>query len=163
MKTPKVKLQISKLPTLLGLEKLHPSIQVGKANPTDAGIDLFAARRVVIGTGQRGVVPTGIKVNIPAGYYGKIFDRSGIASKDNIIVKAGVVDAGYVGEVGVVLQNCGDGPYTVDAGIKIAQMVIHVLPEVEIEFVDTFDNIAGNRGEAGYGSSDVKQLELPLQ
>jgi dUTP pyrophosphatase len=146
-----IDIPVTKLPSFLGLEKLG-GFELTSTSPKEVGISLYAARRVVVGTGQRAVVPTGIKLNIPENYYGKIYDLPSIAAKENLLVKAGVIAAGDTDEVGVILQNCGDGPFTVDAGLKIAQLVIHTLPVVKLNFVESFDAKIEN----------ATQLELPL-
>ena len=76
-----------------------------RARKWDAGYDLYAAESLIIAPMERKVVPIGIQIEIPAGYYGRIAPRSGIAVKDGIDVMAGVIDSGYRDEIGVVLVN----------------------------------------------------------
>ena len=91
-------------------------------HPGDAGMDLFAAEEVSLGAGEVKPVPTGIKMAIPEGYVGLIWDKSGI-SLQGVHRLAGVVDAGYRGEVKVVMINLGKLPFAIKKGMKIAQML----------------------------------------
>jgi len=123
-----------------------------KERESDAGIDLYASKTVKIPAGGRDTVPTGFSVAIPTGYYGMIQERSGYSLKNTLILKAGVIDSEYRGELKVVFQNAGDYPVAITAGEKIAQLVINVLPKINIEFVEQLDET--DRGDKGFGSSD---------
>ncbi len=119
----------------------------------DAGMDLYAAETVIIQPQQRVLVPTGIAMAIPSGYVGLIWDKSGIASKHGLKTMAGVVDAGYRGEVRILVHNLSDKSYTVEAGAKIAQMLIQPVEQRAIVEVDELDET--ERGEGGFGSTGV--------
>jgi len=129
-----------------------------KAHADDAGIDLFAciqspSKQVVIPSHSRAVIGTGIAMEIPKGWFGLIKDRSGLAAKYGLHVLAGVVDAGYRGEVKVVLYNTSNEPFVVKHGMKIAQMLILPVPEIKIEEVEELTD--SERGENGFGSTGV--------
>ena len=96
-------------------------------------------------------VATGIAVAIPPSYYGRIAPRSGLSVKYNIEVGAGVVDAGYRGELIVKLYNHGDDNYLVRAGDRVAQLIVTHIYQGELEVVETLPG--SERGAAGFGSS----------
>tara|TARA_R100000152_G_C6692768_1_gene123998 strand:+ start:126 stop:557 length:432 start_codon:yes stop_codon:yes gene_type:complete len=125
-----------------------------RANDTDAGYDLYAAVNGTISGKQRGIISTGIQIAIPEGYYGRIAPRSGLAVKHGIDVLAGVVDSGYRGEVGVVLQNLGLMDFDYNEGDRVAQLIIEKCHSAEWEEVDSEEGLSSsNRGEAGFGST----------
>ncbi len=121
------------------------------AHPGDAGMDLYSNDEVVLKPGEKKVVKTGAYMAIPEGHVGLIWDKSGHAAKNAIHVLAGVIDAGYRGEVGVVLKNLGDEDFTVTKHMKIAQMLIQPVVSASIEEVEELDDTA--RGEGGFGST----------
>ncbi len=122
----------------------------------DAGLDLAACERVELGPGERSTVGTGLAVAIPEGYAGFVQPRSGLAERHGItIVNApGLVDAGYRGELRVVLLNTDPAePFTVEPGMRIAQLVIVEVPAVEPVEVEELP--ASERGARGFGSTAV--------
>lgn len=119
----------------------------------DAGLDLRAAKECIIKKGTRQTVPTGVKIAVPSGYFGFIKDRSGLASKHGIHTLAGVVDCGYRGEVAVVLHNLSDEDFTVEAGMRIAQLLIVPVSRVEV-IEQSLDETS--RGANGWGSTGHK-------
>ena len=124
------------------------------AYPGDAGLDLVACERVVLGPGERAIVPTGIAVAIPEGYAGFVIPRSGLALDHGIsIVNApGLVDSGYRGELRVVALNTDrELPFTIEAGMRMAQLVVTPVPEVDVVELDELPQTV--RGAAGFGSS----------
>jgi dUTP pyrophosphatase len=121
-------------------------------HPGDAGMDLFAAEEVILGAGEVKAVPTGIKMAIPDGYVGLIWDKSGI-SLQGVHRLAGVVDAGYRGEVKIVMVNLGKEPYVFKRGQKVAQMLIQPVHAVEIVDVGEGDLDETARGAGGFGST----------
>jgi dUTP pyrophosphatase len=121
-------------------------------HPGDAGMDLFAAEEVRLGPGEFKAVPTGIKMAIPKGHVGLIWDKSGI-SLQGVHRLAGVVDAGYRGEVKVVMINLGPEPYVFKRGQKVAQMLIQPVRAVEIVDVGEDDLDETARGAGGFGST----------
>ena len=128
------------------------------ATDLSAGMDLRANidTPIVLAPLQRVLVPTGLYMALPEGYEAQVRPRSGLALKHNLFVtnSPGTVDAGYRGEVGVIMFNHNDEPFKIARGERIAQMVIQKLPEVE--FVDADELSDSLRGEGGFGSSGRK-------
>lgn len=125
-----------------------------RKHETDGGTDLRTRVDVTLAPGEYRTVPTGIAVDIPAGYAGWLTPRSGLAAKHGIsIVNApGLIDAGYHGEVGVVLINLGSAPVTFSRGDRIAQLSVAPVLLGDWELVDDFDTVTA-RGAGGFGSS----------
>jgi len=121
-------------------------------HPGDAGMDLFAAEEVKLSPGEVKAVPTGIKMAIPDGYVGLIWDKSGI-SLQGVHRLAGVVDAGYRGEVKVVMVNLGKEPFVFKQGQKVAQMLIQPVLAIEVVDVGEGDLDETARGAGGFGST----------
>ena len=123
------------------------------AHPGDAGLDLFAAEEVEIPPGESRMVHTGIAVQVPPGSEAQVRPRSGLALKYQVTVlnSPGTVDEGYRGEVGVILINHGNAPFTVNKDMRIAQMVIKPVLTVEVEEADELTQTA--RGNGGFGST----------
>ena len=125
-----------------------------RAYEGDAGLDLAACERVELGPGQRAVVSTGLAVAIPEGHAGLVLPRSGLAVRHGIgkVNAPGLIDAGYRGEVKVVLLNTDrDEAFVVEPGMRIAQLVVLSVPEVKLVDVDELP--ATERGVRGFGSS----------
>ncbi len=143
--------------TLLPITRLRPEATLPEqAYAGDAGLDLAACERVELGPGQRATVGTGLAVAIPEGHAGFVLPRSGLAAKHGItIVNApGLIDAGYRGELRVVLLNTDASErFTVDPGMRIAQLVVLNLPDIEL--LEVAELPAGERGARGFGSSLV--------
>ena len=127
------------------------------AHAGDSGFDLIAnnAETIHLLSGRRICVPTGIAVAVPVGYELQVRPRSGLALKNGITVlnAPGTVDAGYRGEVGVILINHSNEIFTIERGMKIAQGVI--CPVMRAEFVVVSELSETNRGTGGYGSTGV--------
>lgn len=126
-----------------------------KSYETDASFDLFAIRKQKINGNNKGIILTGLAFNIPEGYYGQIKDRSSLASTTTLKVKAGVIDSGYRGEVGIVMANYGPYPIEILEGDKVAQLVILPVPQVEFKKVGNIGK--SPRDEKGFGSTDKKK------
>jgi dUTP pyrophosphatase len=125
-----------------------------RAYAGDAGLDLAACERHELGPGERAVVPTGLAVAIPEGYAGFVQPRSGLASKHGITIvnTPGLVDSGYRGELRVVLLNTDSSePFVVEPGMRIAQLVVLPVPEIELFVVEELPE--SERGVRGFGSS----------
>jgi dUTP pyrophosphatase len=125
-----------------------------RAYAGDAGLDLAACERHELGPGERAVVPTGLAVAIPEGYAGFVQPRSGLADRHGIsIVNApGLIDAGYRGELKVILVNTDNAhPFVVEPGMRIAQLVVLEVPELALSEVDELPET--ERGVRGHGSS----------
>jgi len=121
------------------------------AHPGDAGMDLFSLERMSLRPGERVSCPTGIALEISEGYVGLVWDKSGLASKNGIKTMAGVIDSGYRGEIKIVLANLSQEVYTVNAGEKIAQLLIQKVENPEIEIVENLSDTV--RGDGGFGST----------
>ena len=125
-----------------------------RAHDHDAGYDLRAAEPATLGPGERASVGTGIAVEIPEGHAGLVLPRSGLAARHGIaLVNApGLIDAGYRGEVRVLLLNTDrDKGFEIEPGDRIAQLVVVDLPEVEFAEADSLSETV--RGAGGFGSS----------
>jgi dUTP pyrophosphatase len=127
-----------------------------RAYEGDAGLDLAACERVLIEPGARAVVPTGLAVAIPEGYAGLVLPRSGLAARHGLgkVNSPGLIDSGYRGEIRVVLLNTDRRePFTVEPGMRVAQLV--VVPVAEVELVEVEELPASERGVRGFGSSSA--------
>ena len=139
----------------LPVRRLDPGLPLpAYAHPGDAGADLRAGADVVLPPGGRATVGTGIAIAVPEGYAAFVHPRSGLASRHGITVvnAPGTIDAGYRGEVRVVLLNTDPAePFTVRRGDRIAQLVVQ--PVTRVRFVDVAELPATPRGEGGFGST----------
>ena len=139
----------------LRIKKLHPEAKLPTyANPGDAGMDMYAIARQVIEPGQTTLVSTGIAMELPVGSVGLIWDKSGIATKHAMKTLAGVVDEGYRGEIKVGLINLSQKAYTIEPGDKVAQMLVQLVHQPEIEEISELSET--QRGDGGFGSSGIK-------
>ena len=125
-----------------------------------AGMDLAACidEPIVIAPHGRVVVPTGLAISLPSGYEAQIRGRSGMAAKFGVMPANGVgtIDADYRGEVGVILLNTSNEPFTVEPGMRVAQMVIARYEKVSWNEVAILDET--ERGTGGYGSTGVHKI-----
>jgi len=127
-----------------------------RAYAGDAGLDLATCEAVRLAPGERALVPTGLAVAIPEGYAGFVQPRSGLAARDGITVvnSPGLVDAGYRGELQVVLLNTDrERTFTAQAGERIAQLVVLAVPELTLR--EVADLPPSERGVRGFGSSQT--------
>jgi dUTP pyrophosphatase len=137
----------------LKVKRIHPDAKLPVyGHPGDAGMDLFSVADRELAPGDVYAVPTGIQVAIPSGFVGLVWDKSGISLK-GVHRLAGVVDAGYRGEIQVVMINLGQGPFSIKKGMKIAQMLIQPVAGAAIIESDTLDDTS--RGEGGFGSTGL--------
>ena len=138
----------------LQIKQLSPNATLPtRTHTTDAGLDIYAAEDIIVTHTHAVIIPTGIAVNIPAGYEGTIRPRSGKSSKTNLRVILGTIDAGYNSEIGIIADTLNKSEYLVRKGEKIAQLVIQKVELPQLEIVDQFDT-QSERGEKGFGSSD---------
>jgi len=139
----------------VAVKRLDPSLPLPiYAREGDAGLDLSSAERVVIEPGARALVRTGFALAIPSGYAGFVLPRSGLALRQGITVlnAPGLIDAGYRGEVMVLLVNHDrSGAVTVERGDRVAQLVVQRVERVELVEVDELP--ASERGGGGFGST----------
>jgi len=144
---PHIKLKIKRLPNGSGLPL--PEYHSEHAS----GMDLMAAvdADVVLGHGERRLVPTGIAVEVPPGYEAQVRPRSGLALKHGVslVNTPGTIDADYRGEIGVILVNLGAEPFTVRRGDRIAQMVICPVVRAEVVEVEALSDT--ERDDGGFG------------
>ena len=125
------------------------------AHPGDAGMDVRSIEEVTLAPGARALVHTGLVLMLPPDAEAQVRPRSGLALKHGITVlnTPGTIDAGYRGEVGVILINLGAEPFVVEKGMKIAQLVISRVTQAEIVEVASVDET--DRGAGGFGSTGI--------
>lgn len=141
-----------KIAMMAGCEDLVPA----KAHADDAAFDLRSRTDLTVPVNKSTLVPTGVFIELPVNYEAQVRPRSGLALKHNITLtnSPGTIDAGYRGEVGVIMFNHGPEEFAVRRGDRIAQMVIAELPEVELQIAETLS--ISDRGEGGFGSTGRK-------
>ena len=149
-----IKVTVARLPH--GEDLPLPAYQT----PGAAGLDLLAAiapnATLVIEPGARELVPTGLRLELPAGFEGQVRPRSGLALKSGVTVlnSPGTIDSDYRGEVAVILLNLGNEPFEITRGARIAQLV--VAPVTQAVFVEASELGASARGAGGFGSTGVE-------
>ena len=141
---------------IINIKKIRPEAVIPTSGSQfSAGYDLYACldAPVIIPPHQNRKIGTGLSVEIPEGYFGAIFARSGLASKSGIRPAncVGVCDSDYRGEYIVPLHNDTDADYTVNPGDRIAQMI--VLPYLSVEFNEVSELTETDRGKSGFGST----------
>lgn len=138
----------------LRVRRLHPAASLpGYAHPGDAGLDLTTVEALVVPPGGRVAAPTGLAVAIPSGWVGLVHPRSGLARRHGLTVAnaPGTIDAGYRGEVQVLLVNLGDASVELEVGDRVAQLLLQRVGHAEVVEVEELDDTA--RGEGGFGST----------
>jgi dUTP pyrophosphatase len=132
-----------------GAEDLAPI----KAHHDDAAYDLKSRVAITLAPGARQLVPSGLFLELPFGFEAQVRPRSGLALKKGITVlnSPGTIDAGYRGEVGIILLNTADVEFVIQRGDRVAQMVIQKLPEVELVLASELQD--SHRGDNGFGST----------
>ena len=168
----------------VGFKRLNDNAIIPtKAHATDSGFDLYASKDVIIRPGETVIIPTGIAVQLPAGYEAQVRPRSGITAKTKLRVQLGTIDNAYRGEIGVIIDNISEasneadygyyrlnGDYWIDHRVKaekgsylirkherIAQLVIQPIPTVEAYEVEG-ELKTTERGESGFGSTGVSNV-----
>jgi dUTP pyrophosphatase len=121
------------------------------AHENDAGFDLFSVETIEIAPMFRVQVSTGLAMEIPDGFVGLIWDKSGLSHKHGLKILGGVIDAGYRGEIKIGIINLDTEKYILEKGHKVAQMIIQKRELCEIEEVDELSDTL--RGEGGFGST----------
>lgn len=126
------------------------------AHEGDAGLDLYAVNELILKPGERGLVHTGIQIELPRNTEAQIRPRSGLALKNGITTlnSPGTIDEGYRGEIGVILINHSSEEFKVEQGMKIAQMVIK--PVFKVDIIETLELSNSERSEKGFGSSGTR-------
>ncbi len=140
----------------VSFRKLSPdAVPPSYASPSAAGADLYVLTKqeITIRPGETVLLHTGVAMEIPSGYVGLVFARSGLATKRNLAPanKVGVIDADYRGEIMVPLHNHGDAEQTILPGERIAQLAI--LPYLQAEFQEADSLSDTERGNGGFGST----------
>nr|WP_211271725.1 dUTP diphosphatase [Caryophanon latum] len=141
----------------LRIKRMHEDAKLPlQARAGDAGMDLFSSEDTIIPARKWALVKTGIQLELPVGTEGQVRPRSGLALKHGITVlnSPGTIDEGYRGEVGVVLMNHSDVDFVVEKHMRIAQLVVQLVPTVNV--VEVVELSETERGEQGFGSSGVK-------
>lgn len=140
----------------LSFKRVHPdAVLPAYAHPSDAGMDIRSVEALVIPVGKRALVHTGLVVNLPPAYEAQVRPRSGLALKNGVTVlnTPGTIDAGYRGEIGVILINLGENDFEVKVGDRIAQLVI--APVTQPTIVEATEIDETDRGAGGFGSTGV--------
>lgn len=136
----------------LRVKLLHPNAKApAKSDEEATGYDLYTPTKEVVYAGTRKLIKLGIATDIPHGYFGKIFDRSGLAKRDGITTLAGVIENEYRGQWGVILLNTGDVDCYFEVGDRIAQVVLLPYGKFPVIVVDELNET--ERGEGGFGST----------
>jgi dUTP pyrophosphatase len=136
----------------LHIKRINKALPVPKYNhDTDAGIDLYASEDCLISSNETKIIATGVAFKIPENYVGLIWDRSGLAAKNSLHSLGGVIDAGFRGEIKVIIKNFSNEDYQVNQADRIAQILIQPVEKCEIIEVDELDDTP--RGEKYFGSS----------
>jgi dUTP pyrophosphatase len=141
---------------IVHFKRIHPqAVLPAYAHPGDAGMDLCACEAARIEPGRRALVKTGLVMELPPGHEAQVRPRSGLALKNGVTVlnSPGTIDAGYRGEIGVILINLGDAAFTVEPGMRIAQMVVAPVTHACVE--ETSDVGETARGAGGFGSTGL--------
>lgn len=137
---------------VLNFKKLNPNALLPtRGSAASAGLDLYSIEPVTLGPHERSLVPTGLAVAIPEGYYGRIAPRSGLSTKKGIDVLAGVIDADYRGEIRCLLYNTSGETVELPAQSKICQLIIEKIITPEPQWADDLTETA--RGAGGFGST----------
>lgn len=149
------------VPVKVAVRRLQNALDLplpSRATAHAAGFDLRAAIDVsiLVPAGGRALVPTGVAMAIPPGYEAQIRPRSGLALKSGLTIlnAPGTIDADYRGEVGVIVVNLGADPVTIARGDRIAQLVIHRLPDVELQAAEELPE--SSRGAGGFGHTGTR-------
>lgn len=134
------------------IKKVHADAQIPKyAHGGDAGMDLYLNEPIELEPGERKSIPLGISVEIPEGYVGLIWDKSGLSHKYGIKIFGGVIDSSYRGEIHAGVMNLSDKYFKFEKGHKIAQFVIQKVERVVFEEVGELSD--SSRGQGGLGST----------
>lgn len=142
---------------VLRFKRIHPAaVLPSYAHPSDAGMDVRSVESLTIAPGHHALVRTGLVALLPLGYEIQVRPRSGLALKAGVTVlnTPGTIDAGYRGEIGVILANFGSSDFEIAVGERIAQFVVAPVLQPTIEESDVVDE--ADRGSGGFGSTGSK-------
>jgi len=140
----KIKIKVKKLK--------EEAILLRYAHEEDAGLDLFSCESCILKPGKRKLISTGLSIELPQGYVGLIWDKSGIAN-NGITTMAGVIECTYRGEYKILLFNTGKEDYEIEKGDKIAQLLIQPILTAEVEEVEELSET--KRGDGAFGSTGI--------
>ena len=136
-------------------KKLYDDVEIAEyTHPGDAGLDLRSREEKVLSSGERYCFKIGLAFEIPDGYVGLIWDRSGLSLKEGLKTLGGVVDAGYRGEIGVSLVNLSEKDVKIEKGDRIAQILVQKVENIELEETENLNET--RRGGGGFGASGRK-------
>ncbi|MFM8515106.1 MAG: dUTP diphosphatase [Actinomycetota bacterium] len=139
------------------IERLHPrAVLPERAHPGDAGWDLRAVESCTLSPGTRADVGTGLAIALPAGFVGLVHPRSGLALRHGVTIAnaPGTIDAGYRGEIRVILVNLGESEWTCEVGDRIAQLLV---TQVQVPRITEVSALPGSdRGDSGFGSTGLR-------
>ncbi|PIN80109.1 dUTP diphosphatase [Candidatus Woesearchaeota archaeon CG10_big_fil_rev_8_21_14_0_10_30_7] len=136
------------------IQRVDKNLELPKfAKESDAAFDLRSSVDLLIKPLEKAIIPSGIKIAIPEKHVGLIWDRSGMAAKHSLTTMGGVLDAGYRGEIQIVMINLGKENFQVTKGMRIAQMLVQPVLNHSIEEVENLDETT--RGETGLGSTGL--------
>ncbi len=124
------------------------------AHPGDSGMDLRCLESKTLKPGERYCFKIGLAMQLPSGYVGLVWDRSGLAVKEGLTCLAGVIDSGYRGEICIVLLNTSKKPVKVEKGERIAQLLVQPVIQAKIKETKNLSKTA--RGKGGFGASGKK-------
>lgn len=134
------------------IKKIHPDAIIPKyAHPGDAGMDLYTVEAFELEPSERKSIPLGISIEIPEGYVGLMWDKSGLSHKYGIKTFGGVIDSGYRGEIHAGVMNLSDKYFKFEKGQKIIQLLVQKVEHVDFEEVSDLSD--SSRGEGGLGST----------
>jgi len=134
------------------VKRIHPAAELpARGTNWSAGADLCCLEAFTLGPGERRSVPTGLIVEIPPGWYGRVAPRSGLAARHGVDTLAGVVDPDFRGELLALIVNTGEAPVSFDAGERIAQLIIERAAVCDYVWADELS--ATERGGGGFGST----------
>lgn len=142
---------------ILKIKKINDNAIIPNyAHKGDAGLDLYAVKELILNPGERGLIHTGIQIELPENTEAQIRPRSGLALKNGITTlnSPGTIDEGYRGEIGVILINHSDQVFKIEEGMKIAQMVIK--PVFKVDVIEMAELSQSERNEKGFGSSGTR-------
>ncbi len=141
-------------PVTVHVKRLHPDAVIPKAAKRgDVAFDLYAVIDYELKPGEHYAIPTGIAIEIPQGFEGQVRPRSGLAMQEGITVlnTPGTIDSGYRGEVKTIIMNHGNTIFRITKGMRISQLAIRPVPDVEFIEVDELSDT--ERGDGGFGST----------
>jgi dUTP pyrophosphatase len=139
------------------IKRIHSDAKLPlQANPGDAGMDLYSIETVEIPSGEARLIGTGLQIELPKGTEAQLRPRSGLALKHSVTVlnSPGTIDEGYRGEVSVIIINHGKETFVVEKSMRIAQMVIQIVPSIQLTEVNELSQSV--RGSSGFGASGTK-------